>query len=140
MKIQRLLLDELQKNLIRGKVLVLYGPRQAGKTTLAKDLIAITSLRSKFVNADELLYREALSSQNLKILNEVLGDAELLIIDEAQRASEIGLNLKIPIDNNPNVTIPATGSASLELANKCFCKHNARFFACHPARVLYNGL
>ena len=118
MKIQRLLLDELQKNLIRGKVLVLYGPRQAGKTTLAKDLIATTSLRSKFVNADELLYREALSSQNLKTLNEVLGDAELLVIDEAQRVPEIGLNLKILIDNNPNTTILATGSASFDLANK----------------------
>lgn len=118
MKIQRLLLDELQKNLIRGKVLVLYGPRQAGKTTLAKDLIATTSLRSKFVNADELLYREALSSQNLKTLNEVLGDAELLVIDEAQRVPEIGLNLKILIDNNPNATILATGSASFDLANK----------------------
>jgi uncharacterized protein len=118
MKIQRLLLDELKKNLIRGKVLVLYGPRQAGKTTLARDLIATTPMRSKFVNADELLYREALSSQNLKTLNEVLGDAELLVIDEAQRVPEIGLNLKILIDNNPNATILATGSASFDLANK----------------------
>lgn len=118
MKIQRLLLEEIQKNLIRGKVLVLYGPRQAGKTTLAKELLASISLRTKFVNADELLYREALASQNLKTLNEVLGNAELLVIDEAQRVPEIGLNLKILIDNNPNVTILATGSASFELANK----------------------
>ncbi|MBI5822619.1 MAG: ATP-binding protein [Chloroflexi bacterium] len=118
MKIQRLLLEEIQKNLIRGKVLVLYGPRQAGKTTLAKDLLASTSLRTRFVNADELLYREALASQDLKTLKEVLGDAELLVIDEAQRVPEIGLNLKILIDNNPNVTILATGSASFELANK----------------------
>ncbi len=118
MKIQRLLLGELQKNLIRGKVLVLYGPRQAGKTTLAKDLLASTSLRTRFVNADELLYREALASQNLKTLNEVLGDAELLIIDEAQRVPEIGLNLKILVDNNSNAIILATGSASFELASK----------------------
>jgi predicted AAA+ superfamily ATPase len=118
MKIQRLLLEEVKKNLILGKVLVLYGPRQAGKTTLARDLLASTSLRTKFVNADELLYREALASQNLKTLNEVLGDAELLVIDEAQRVPEIGLNLKILIDNNPNVIILATGSASFELANK----------------------
>jgi len=47
-----------------------------------------------------------------------LGDAELLVIDEAQRVPEIGLNLKILIDNNPNVTILATGSASFDLANK----------------------
>ena len=118
MKIHRLLIDELQNNLIQGKVLVLYGHRQAGKTTLAQDLLASTTLRTKFVNADELLYREALASQDLKTLNEVLGNAEWLIIDEAQRVPEIGLNLKILVDNNPNVTILATGSASFELANK----------------------
>lgn len=118
MKIQRLLLGQIQQSLLPGKVLVLYGPRQVGKTTLAKDLLATLPQRTRFVNADELLYREALASQNLKTLNEVLGDAELLVIDEAQRVPEIGLNLKILIDNNPSVTILATGSASFELANK----------------------
>jgi uncharacterized protein len=118
MKIQRLMLEQIQKSLIPGKVLVLYGPRQVGKTTLARDLLAATSLRTRFVNADELLYREALASQNLQTLNEVLGNAQLLVIDEAQRVPEIGLNLKILIDNNPNVVILATGSASFDLANK----------------------
>lgn len=118
MKIQRLLLSDIQKSIIFGKVLVLYGPRQVGKTTLAKDLLASLPLRTRFVNADEFLYREALASQNLKTLNEVLGDAEFLVIDEAQRVPEIGLNLKILIDDNPNVAILATGSASFELANK----------------------
>lgn len=118
MKIQRFLLSQLQESLIPGKVLVLYGPRQVGKTTLAKDLLALTSLRSKFVNADELIYREALASQNRQTLGEVLGDAELLVIDEAQRVPEIGLNLKILVDSYPQAVILATGSASFELANK----------------------
>jgi predicted AAA+ superfamily ATPase len=118
MKIQRLILPELQNSIIPGKVLVLYGPRQVGKTTLAKDLLDALPLRTRFINADELLYREALASQNLKTLNEVLGAAEFLVIDEAQRVPDIGLNLKILIDNNPHVTILATGSASFELANR----------------------
>ncbi len=118
MKIQRLLLSDIQKSILPGKVLVLYGPRQVGKTTLAKDLLQSLPQRTRFINADELLYREALASQNLKMLNEVLGDAEFLVIDEAQRVPEIGLNLKILIDNNPHVTILATGSASFDLANK----------------------
>jgi predicted AAA+ superfamily ATPase len=118
MKIQRLLLNEIQKTILPGKVLVLYGPRQVGKTTLARDLMATLPLRTRFVNVDELLYREALASQNLQTLNDVLGNAALLVIDEAQRVPEIGLNLKILIDNNPNVTILATGSASFDLANK----------------------
>ena len=118
MKIQRLLLSQLNDALIPGKVLVLYGPRQVGKTTLVKDLLASISLRSKFINADELIYREALASQSRQTLGEVLGDAELLVIDEAQRVPEIGLNLKILIDSYPHATILATGSASFDLANK----------------------
>jgi len=98
-KIQRLWLSKIQNALIPGKVLVLYGPRQVGKTTLAKDLLSQVPLRSRFVNADELVYREALASQSRQKLAEVLGDADLLVIDEAQRVPEIGLNLKILVDS-----------------------------------------
>ncbi len=118
MKIQRYLLDTLKAALTPGRVLVLYGPRQVGKTTLATDLIASVSLRSRFVNADELLYREALASQSHQRLGEVLGDAELLVIDEAQRVPNIGLNLKILVDNFPRAMFLATGSASFDLANQ----------------------
>lgn len=118
MNLKRALLPQLQDYLIPGKVLVLYGPRQVGKTTLAHALMEASSLRSRFINADELLYREALASQERQKLSEVLGDAELLIIDEAQRVSEIGLNLKILVDSFPQARILATGSASFDLANK----------------------
>ncbi|MBC8509820.1 MAG: ATP-binding protein [Anaerolineales bacterium] len=118
MKINRALLPQLQKYLIPGKVVVLYGPRQVGKTTLAHDLLNVTPLRSRFVSADELLYRETLGSQDRQLLGELLGDAELLVVDEAQRVSNIGLNLKIMVDSYPNIRILATGSASFDLANK----------------------
>ncbi len=118
MKIWRALLPRLQEYLLPGKVVVLYGPRQVGKTTLALELLEKTPWRSRFVNADELLYREALSSQNRQRLGEVLGDAELLIIDEAQRVPNIGINLKILVDSFPHARILATGSASFELANR----------------------
>ena len=118
MKIQRFLLSQIMEMLIPGKVIVLYGPRQVGKTTLAKDLIESVKMRSRFINADELIYREPLSSQNRQLLGEVLGEAELLIIDEAQRVPNIGINLKILIDSFPSTIILATGSASFDLANK----------------------
>ena len=118
MKIQRSLLAQLKDSLFPGKVLILYGPRQVGKTTLANDLLGSIQLRSRFVNADELIYRDPLSSQNRQRLGEVLGDAELLVIDEAQRVPNIGINLKILIDAFPKAIIIATGSASFDLANK----------------------
>jgi len=118
MKIRRTLFSQTESSLQPGKVMVLYGPRQVGKTTLAKDLIASLPLRSKFVNADELVYREVLASQNSQRLGELLGDTELLVIDEAQRVPDIGLNLKILVDGFPQARIIATGSASFDLANK----------------------
>jgi hypothetical protein len=118
MKITRFLLPQIENSLQAGKVTVLYGPRQVGKTTLVKELIKSLPLRSKFVNADEIIYREVLASQSSQQLGELLGDAELLVIDEAQRVSEIGLNLKILVDSFPHARIIATGSASFDLANK----------------------
>jgi uncharacterized protein len=118
MKINRFLLDKIIDLLVPGKIFVLYGPRQVGKTTLANDLLASTPLRSRFVTADELIYRDPLSSQNRQRLGEVLGDADLLVIDEAQRVPNIGINLKILIDSFPKAIVIATGSASFDLANK----------------------
>lgn len=101
-----------------GKVLVLYGPRQVGKTTLAQDFLASTSLKSSYINADEFFYREILASEDKEQLKTLFGDAKLLVIDEAQRVPNIGLNLKILVDNFPELRILATGSASFDLANK----------------------
>ncbi len=123
MQIQRILLATLRASLMPGKVLVLYGPRQVGKTTLAHELLRImaeapNAPRAAFINADELRYREALASQDRRILGDILADNQLLVIDEAQRVPNIGLNLKILVDSFPHATIIATGSASFDLANK----------------------
>lgn len=118
MKIKRILQSKIENSLLLGKVIVLYGPRQVGKTTLAKDIVSNINRKTRFISADELIYREALSSQDRHTLDTLLEDADLLIIDEAQRVPNIGLNLKILIDNHPEITILATGSASFELANQ----------------------
>ena len=118
MEIARYLLSQLQDAITPGKVVVLYGPRQVGKTTLVTEILDNTSLNAQLINADELRYREALASQNRQILGNLLAGNELLIIDEAQRVENIGLNLKILVDQFPSAAIIATGSASFELANK----------------------
>jgi len=118
MLIQRILTSQLEAALTPGKVIVLYGPRQVGKTTLVKQLLSRTTCTYRFINADELAYREALSSQSRQMLGDLLGDADLLVIDEAQRVENISLNLKILVDSYPQAAIIATGSASFDLASK----------------------
>ena len=90
MKIQRQLLSQLRQTIQPGKVVVLYGPRQVGKTTLVQELLAETSLAHTYINADELVYREAFGSQTRRTLGDLLGHSELLVIDEAQRVPDSG--------------------------------------------------
>jgi len=139
-KIPRFLLPLLQESLLPGKVVALYGPRQVGKTTLALDLLEHVPYRAKYVSADELLYREALASQSRQTLGELLGDAELLVIDEAQRVPDIGLNLKILVDSFPHARILATGSASFDLANKISEPLTGRQLTFHLYPVSYPEL
>lgn len=118
MKIQRIATTNIKKKLVPGKVLVLYGPRRVGKTTLIKDLLAEQTSKYLLLNGDELSTRESLSSQDKQRLNQLLAGNEILAIDEAQRIENIGLNLKILVDNNPDKIFLASGSASFDLANK----------------------
>src|SRR3989339_174981 len=103
---------------LRGekKVVILYGPRQAGKTTLITSLAATTQ-QAQFFNGDDLYAQDLFKKNDLEALRRAVGGAELLIIDEAQRIENIGLSLKVLIDNLP-LTILVSGSASFELANK----------------------
>ena len=118
-KIERSLMPVLKKELDEGrKIVILYGARQTGKTTLADDVLAKTKGKIFKVNADELRYNEILSSRDLQKLKLLTGGYDVLFIDEAQRIQDIGINLKILHDNIPELKLFVTGSSSFDLANK----------------------
>ena len=119
MKIERCLTKEIISKLDQSdKAIILYGPRQAGKTTLCRDIIAAVPFKTLYINADEARFIDALSSRDSRILTNLVAGYKLVIIDEAQRVPDIGINLKILIDANTGVKIIATGSSSFDLANK----------------------
>jgi uncharacterized protein len=119
MHIQRIheanILHELKTS---NKVLVLYGARQVGKTTLIRQALHTYSGKVLEVNADNLPFVAALSSRRLEALKGLVDGYDLLFIDEAQRIPDIGINLKILHDQVPNLQIIVTGSSSLDLANR----------------------
>lgn len=116
MRIQRFY--DLAKLLKPGKVLVVYGPRRVGKTTLLRDFLEQTKDTYKLDSGDNIRTQEILSSQDFpKILGYVEG-YELLALDEAQQIPNIGMGLKIIVDQQPSMKIIATGSSSFDLANK----------------------
>lgn len=113
-----MIFEVVQKRFFQGKVLVLTGPRQVGKTTLLKQLVAATAEPALWLNADEPDVREQLATAGSVQLQNMLGNHRLLLIDEAQRVNNIGLVLKILADQFPQVQVVATGSSSFELGNE----------------------
>lgn len=114
----RVIFDAVQERFFQGKVLVLTGPRQVGKTTLLKQLVAASPEPALWLNADEPDVREQLSAAGSIQLQNILGNHRLLLIDEAQRVKNIGLVLKLLADQFPQVQVVATGSSSFELGNE----------------------
>src|SRR3989338_8971867 len=100
------------------EVLIIYGPRRVGKTTLLENFLKNTTLKYKIDTGDNILIQDVLSSRNLSRIKEYAEGYELIIIDEAQIIPNIGIGLKLIIDNIPNIKIIATGSSSFDLASQ----------------------
>lgn len=120
MKIKRILLTILKKELAEtNKGLVIYGPRQVGKTTLVNDLLRGFQYKTLTLNGDQRgAWWDLLTSRELSKLSLLVSGYNVVFIDEAQRIPEIGLSLKILLDNFPKLKIIVTGSSSLDLASK----------------------
>lgn len=100
------------------KGIILYGPRQAGKTTLISDIISRLGLKTLTINGDQSRYIDVITSRDVDKIRGLLEGYKLLFVDEAQRIAEIGINLKIVLDSLPSTKLIATGSSSLDLASK----------------------
>jgi predicted AAA+ superfamily ATPase len=99
------------------KAVVLLGARQVGKTTLLRSLF-VEDGNALWLNGDTSNARILLTAQSVEQLRVIIGKHNILVIDEAQRIPDIGIVLKLVIDNIPEVKVIATGSSSLELAGK----------------------
>lgn len=117
MHIVREIENHIQKNLFKGKVIIIYGARRVGKTTLVKQILK-NYPESKYINCELLQNKTALETTNSEILKDIIGTKKLVVLDEAQSIRDIGLILKIIVDTFPETQIIATGSSSFDLASK----------------------
>ena len=115
--IQRTLENIIKQRLGKGKALLILGARQTGKTTLIKKILDSSNEEKLFLNADLSLVRQQLQNVTVSSLKQLFGKAKLVFIDEAQRIPDIGLTLKIIVDEMPDVQLIVTGSSAFELSN-----------------------
>ena len=126
MEFNRQILPKIEENLFKkGKIkpaIVIYGPRQVGKTTLCKQIYQKFTKKfpdsALFYNCDYFEVQEQFAYKNATNLKKIIGNTKLLILDEAQRIKNIGLTLKILVDEFPHLQVIATGSSSFDLANE----------------------
>ena len=115
--IHRIIKQLIENDFGRGKIIVLMGARQVGKTTLFDSVVSDSSnvLRLNCDNYDD---RSDLENKTSTELRQLMGNHEVVIIDEAQRAKNIGLSLKMLADLKLSMQILVTESSSLTLANE----------------------
>ncbi len=115
--IKRKVQSEITNYLFKGKIVIIYGARQTGKTSVVKQIVNESNKKYVWFNADEPDIAELLMKKNSKMLKSIFGDTEIVVIDEAQRIKNIGITLKLIVDTFPEYQIIATGSSSFDLAN-----------------------
>ena len=117
--IKRIYQDKLESMTVLGKVLVLYGPRRGGKTTLIETYLSTTYKGHVYKSTGEnIQLREVLESSDFSRIVPYFSSYDLVFIDEAQKIENIGNGLKILVDQLPNTKVIATGSSSFDLSNK----------------------
>ena len=108
----------LKKQLDKGRAIIIYGPRQVGKTTLARRLLLnYPADRVAEYQTDDPA-QAALFEPNVEKLKRIVADKKVLFIDEAQSINNAGLVLKLLVDTFPEIQVIATGSSSFELSDK----------------------
>lgn len=116
--IKRTIQKEILSNLFKGKAIIITGARQVGKSTLVKEIAKISNKEYLMLDCDETDTRIALENTNSGSLKNIFGSNSIIIIDEAQRVENIGLTVKIIVDNIKDVQVIVTGSSSFEIRNK----------------------
>ncbi|MBO7572643.1 MAG: ATP-binding protein [Bacteroidales bacterium] len=115
--IERFLSKTIDNKLFTGKIIILTGARQVGKTTLLRQIVQDRN-DCLWLNGDELQIQNLFDNASAdRLLSEFKG-YRIVIIDEAQRIKDIGLRLKLVADAGSDIQVIATGSSAFELANK----------------------
>lgn len=109
-------LDNLRGALSPGKVVVIYGARRTGKTTLLREFLRDVDEPYLLVSGEDITVQGYLASRSIEKLTAFVGSNRLLVVDEAQKVPDIGTNLKLIVDHIQDMRVIATGSSSFDLA------------------------
>lgn len=118
LKIERTISETVKNRLWKGKAIVIYGPRQSGKTTLIKSLISELNLDPVLLNGDNDTDASLFEIVTTARWNQILGNKKTVFIDEGQKIRNLGRAVKLLVDSRDDIQVFVTGSSSFKLANE----------------------
>ncbi len=116
--VKREIQNNIEARLFKGKLIIIFGARQVGKTTLIKEIGKQYPEDQIYFNCDEPDVRDILTNATSTKLKNLIGTRKFILIDEAQRVKNIGITLKLFADQLKDIQVIATGSSSFELSNE----------------------
>jgi len=116
MEIPRIIESQIQKQIGKQKVILLYGTRRTGKSTIIEN-IAAKEENTLLLQGEDMDVSRLLQNRTVANYKRLTKGKKLIIIDEAQSIPEIGKILKLMIDTIKGITVIATGSSSFDLQN-----------------------
>ncbi len=133
--VNRYITGQLIGDLKPGHVTALFGARRTGKTTLMNVIVrSLNDKKTLVLNGEDYDTANMLSSLRQETLTNLVSGYQILFVDEAQNIPNIGKNLKLLVDTNPDVSVFVTGSASFDLKGKIGepLTGRSRFFMLYP--------
>jgi predicted AAA+ superfamily ATPase len=115
--ITRAIEKRLIERIDHKKAILIFGPRQVGKTTLVKSMVKRMGVDFEYFNGDEIVTRNLWRSGEVPGLLQSFGNKKLIILDEAQMVEDIGLISKQIIDAELGIQLILTGSSAFDMAN-----------------------
>lgn len=113
------LVRDLSKNIIKklqsNKVVIVFGARRVGKTVLVEELLEKINEPVLSLNGEDINVHDKLAIRSVENYKQLLGSYKFLYIDEAQKIPQIGLKLKLMIDEIEDLKIIISGSSSFDI-------------------------
>lgn len=117
MRIKRLIENTLERDFFKGKVIIILGARQVGKTTLIRMLPSCMEAHTLWMDGENADVQLLLQNANSERLKQLTGNKKVVVIDEAQKIDGIGSILKLFADYAKDIQVIASGSSAFELRN-----------------------
>ena len=118
MYIERTIKSSIAKSLKPQKVLVLVGARRVGKTVLMQKIVEELDKKILVLNGEDLAVAELLQRRSVQNYKNIIGNNNILFIDEAHRLENIGLILKLMVDEIRGLCILISGSSALNVMSQ----------------------